>query len=138
MASASYSTLPTMEPGDDPSASMTANSRRRSNVAISIVFAMPKLAIAKMTTMKIQYRESASEMYSASTGLSSAQGAIAMARSSAPRAAARRPAVAPAAAGSAVATAISWIRPGSSTTSVCRSVIGITAVAASNSTRPVL
>ena len=58
-AAASDSTVPTTARGVAPRASMTANSRRRSKVAISMVLATPKLAMAKMMTMKTQYIDSA-------------------------------------------------------------------------------
>ena len=54
MASASDTTMPMTARGVVPSASMTANSRRRSKVAISIVLAMPKAATVKTMTMMIQ------------------------------------------------------------------------------------
>ena len=54
MATDSESTAPTIERGVAPSARITANSRRRSNVAISMVFATPKTATVNTTARMIQ------------------------------------------------------------------------------------
>ncbi len=49
-----------MENGVVPSASITAISRRRSYVAINIVFATPKMAMAKTMKMTTNLQPSAS------------------------------------------------------------------------------